>query len=95
MFICIIYPYLVFIRFYVHYYRATLARVLAVDVRLSVCLSQGGVLLKWPNVGSRKQRHTIAQGVFSDADNIDKTQTRSPQQRRQMQTGFVKMQMVR
>jgi len=30
--------------------------------RLSVCLSQVGVLLKWLNVGSRKQRHEIAQG---------------------------------
>ena len=30
---------------------------------LSVCLSQVGVLLKRLNVGSRKQRHTIAQGL--------------------------------
>ena len=28
-----------------------------------VCLSQVGVLLKWLNVGTRKQRHSIAQGL--------------------------------
>jgi len=37
--------------------------VYAVIVRLSVCLSQVGVLLKRLNVGSRKQRRTIAQGL--------------------------------
>ena len=31
--------------------------------RVSVCLSQVGVLLKWLNVGLHKQRHTIAQGL--------------------------------
>jgi len=35
-----------------------LARVLAVVVCLSVCLSQLSVLLKWLNVGSYKQCHT-------------------------------------
>ena len=36
-----------------------------VSVCLSVCVcpSQVGVLLKWLNVGTRKQRHTIAQGL--------------------------------
>jgi len=34
-----------------------------VSVRPSVCLSQVGVLLKWLNVGSHKQYHTIAQGL--------------------------------
>ena len=34
-----------------------------VSVCLSVCLSQVGVLLKWLNVGTRKLRHTIAQGL--------------------------------
>ena len=29
----------------------------------SVCLSQVGVLLKWLNIGTRKQHHTIAQGL--------------------------------
>jgi len=35
--------------------------VYAVVVCLSVCLSQVSVLLKRLNIGSRKQRHTIAQ----------------------------------
>jgi len=34
-----------------------------VSVRLSVCPSQVGVLLKRLNVGSHKQHHTIAQGL--------------------------------
>ena len=34
-----------------------------VSVRLSVRLSQVGVILKQLNVGSHKQHHTIAQGV--------------------------------
>ena len=43
-----------------------------------VCLLQVGVLLKQLNIGSRKQRHMIAQRVqFSDAENRDKTQTGS------------------
>jgi len=33
------------------------------SVRPSVCPSQVGVLLKRLNVGSRKQQHTIAQGL--------------------------------
>jgi len=37
--------------------------VYAVVVCLSVCLSQVGVLLKRLNIGSRKQRRTIAQGL--------------------------------
>jgi len=37
--------------------------VYAVFMCLSVCLSQGSVLLKWLNVGSRKQQHIIAQGL--------------------------------
>jgi len=44
-----------------------------------VRLSQVGVLLKWLNVGSRKQHHTIAQGFWlSDAENLGKTQMGSP-----------------
>ena len=36
-----------------------------------VCLPQVGVLLKLLNTGSRKQHHTIAQGVlFSDAKDL-------------------------
>ena len=34
-----------------------------VSVRLSVCPSQVGVLLKRQNVGSHKQHHTIDQGL--------------------------------
>jgi len=44
-----------------------------------VCLSQVGVLLKELNVGSRKQRHTNAEGRwFSGAENLGETLTRSP-----------------
>jgi len=39
------------------------ARVLAVVVCLSVCLSHAGVVSKRLNVGSRKQRHVLAQGL--------------------------------
>jgi len=39
--------------------------VYAVDVCLSVSLSEVGVLLKRLNVGSRKQRHTKAQRLSS------------------------------
>ena len=48
------------------FYRASYAlAVYAMAVCLSVCLclSQVGVLLKWLNIGTRKQRHTIAQGL--------------------------------
>ena len=41
------------------------------SVRLSVCLSQVGVLLKQLNVGSHKQHATIAQGLsFSEAKDL-------------------------
>ena len=48
--------------------RALLSRYMpwscvCVSVCLCLCLSQVGVLLKWLNVGTRKQRHTIAQGL--------------------------------
>jgi len=36
-----------------------------VSVCPSVCPTQVGVLLKWLNVGSYKQRYTIVQGVSS------------------------------
>ena len=61
--------------------------VYAVVVCLSICLSQVDVVLKWLNAGSRKQRHTIAQGIlFSDAT---KRKRGHPQRRRQMQVGYV------
>jgi len=51
--------------------------VYAVVVCLFACLSQVGVLLKRLNVRSRKQCHTIVQGLsFSNAENLGKTQTR-------------------
>jgi len=31
--------------------------------RVSVCLSHAGTVPKWLNVGSSKQRHTIAHGL--------------------------------
>ena len=34
--------------------------IYAVNICLLICLSQVGVLQRWLNVGSRKQRHTIA-----------------------------------
>jgi len=51
------------------YASAVLAMGLCLSV--SVCLSQVGVLLKRLNVGSHKQHHTIAQGLyFSDAKDL-------------------------
>ena len=70
-----------------------LARVLAVVVclyvRLSVCLSHVGVLLKGLNVGLRMQCLTIAQGVYSlQMPKIsEKLKRNNPQQRRQMRVG--------
>jgi len=52
-----------------------------VSLRLSVRLSQVGVLLKRLNVRSRKQRRTIAQGLLvfsSDAKNLFETQRGHP-----------------
>ena len=58
--------------FSLHFYHASYALAVyamavcpSVCVCLSVCLclSQVGVLLKWLNIGTRKQRHTIAQGL--------------------------------
>ena len=44
-----------------------------------VCLSQVRVLLKRLNVGSHKQRHTIAQGFkFSDAKDLREIRPWSP-----------------
>ena len=49
-------------------------------VVMCVCLSQVSVLLKWLNIGSRKQCHTIAQGLleFSHVEDLGKIQTGSP-----------------
>ena len=49
------------------------------SVRLSVRPSQVGVLLKQLNVGSHKQHHTIAQGLwFSDAKDLREIRPGSP-----------------
>ena len=42
--------------------RCYASAVLAMGLCLCLCLSQVGVLLKWLNVGSLKQHHTIPQG---------------------------------
>ena len=58
------------------------------SVRPSVCLSKVCVLLKRINVGSRKQRHTIAWGSSFLVLKISAKIKRShPQRRRQMQVG--------
>jgi len=47
-----------------YFYHATLyERGICNGPGLSVRLSQVGVILKWLNVGSRKQHHMIAQGI--------------------------------
>ena len=45
------------------YASAVLATALCLSVRLSVCLSRVGVLLKRLKVESHKQHHTIVQGL--------------------------------
>ena len=51
-----------------------------------VCLSQAGIVSKWMNIGSRKQRHLIARGLWlSAAKNIVKIRTGPFLRRRQMQ----------
>ena len=51
-----------------HFYRASyasavLAVVVCPSVCLSVCLSQAGIVSKRQHIESRKQRHTVAQGI--------------------------------
>ena len=44
-----------------------------------VCLSYAGIVPKWLNIRSCKQRHTIAQGPFSEVVKISsEIQTESP-----------------
>ena len=67
-------------RIFRSFYRATLCQrgVLSCCVCLSVSLSQAGIVPKWLNVGSRKQRHTITQGLrLSEAKNIGEIPKRS------------------
>ena len=44
-------------------YAMVVCLCVCVSVCVSVCPLQVGVLLKWLNIGKRKQRHTIAQGL--------------------------------
>jgi len=45
------------------YASAVLAVVVCPSVRLSVCLSQAGIVSKRQHIESRKQRRTVAQGI--------------------------------
>ena len=63
---------------------------------LSVCLSfrptQAGIVQKWLNTGSCKQRRTVAQGLqFSDAKDPDKIPLRSPPTRAPNASGVGKI----
>jgi len=66
------------------FYRASSGRALCmlslrVCVCLSVCPSQVGVIVKRLNIGSRKQRHTVAQGLwFSDSKHFGEIPMGSP-----------------
>jgi len=56
-----------------------LSAVYAVVVCLCVCLSHSGIVSKRLNVGSRKQRRTIAPWLyFSAAKDHDEIRTESP-----------------
>jgi len=59
---------------------------------VSVCLSQVGVLLKWLNVGSHKQHHSIADGLsFSGAKDLREIRPGSPPTRAPNAGGVVKI----
>ena len=76
------------------YASAVLAMGLCPSVSVSVCLclSQVVVLLKQLNLGSQKQHHTIAQGIwFSEAKDLREIQPGHPLPGRQMQVGWVKI----
>jgi len=68
------------------YASAVSAVIVRPSVCLSVCLSVRlsvhllvGVLLRWLNLGSRKQRHTIAQGLlFTNVKDLGEKPTVSP-----------------
>jgi len=42
---------------------ASAVNVVAVSIRLSICLTQADTVPKWLNAGSCKQCHMIAQGL--------------------------------
>jgi len=61
-------------------------------VSLCLCLSQVGVLLKWQNLGSHKQHHTIPHRVsFSDAKDLREIRLGSPPTRAPNAGGVVKI----
>jgi len=61
------------------YASAVLAMGLCLSVRVCVCLSQVGVLLKRLNVGSHEQHYTIPRGLyFSDAKDLREIRPGSP-----------------
>jgi len=63
-----------------------------VSVSLCLCLSQVSVLLNWLNVGSHKQHHTIAHGLyFCDAKDLREILPGQPVWGRQMQVGWIKI----
>jgi len=62
--------------------------VLAVIVCQFVRPSEVGVLLRWLNLGSRKQRHTIAEGLYFLMPKISaKFQLGHPKRGRQIEVG--------
>jgi len=72
--------------------RGTSHGPVSVSVPVRLCLSQVGVLLKWLNVGSYKQHHTIAKGLqFSEAKDLREKRPGSPPTGRQIQVGWVKI----
>jgi len=72
--------------------RCYASAVLAMGLCLSVCLSQVGVLLKWLNVGSHKQHHTIARDSSLLMPKISAKFDRGhPLWGRWMQVGWVKI----
>jgi len=67
-----------------------------VSVRPSVRLSQAGIAPSWLNEGSRKQRRTIAHGLYILTPKISaKFQWSHRQRGRQMQVGYAKIGDVR
>jgi len=63
-----------------------------VSVCLCVCLSHSGIVSKWLNVGSPKQRRMIAHdSSFLKPQIMAKFERDHPLRRRQMQVGWVKI----
>ena len=70
------------------YASALLSVVVCLCVCLSICLSQAGIVLKRLQIGSRKQRRTIAQdSSFLMPKIFSKFEWGHPQRGRQMEVG--------